>query len=538
MFGYRHWSYYGFWIAVAVVSVVMYALGGTSIANETNPGGGAAPVSFDQFIRVRLFVTWVFAFLGGPFLGPHDEHLTIFLGGAGMGLFLANLAYLWRSYRSWEPLNSWVAVAGVSLAASVVIYVGRFPQDLVDRNEATAGNIALAATPQRFALVATHFWVALVALMIMSYFRFRATEPGQRRAMQSSLIVGNSAMLILTLFLYVRVNTWFIQKVAMREDFPILQPDVVSDSELCFREYPLVFRNCLPHIDSAVDVRTYQLAIYGLAQFRDHPILTVLPPAYQDTDPVILDTPTPWMSAYLRRWYLYGVDEANIFHVTPQDTSIDVLRDPLTNRVTGYDDTTALLMSEFIEGEDTVWYLRSKETAANEASFTAIMETQDYLPTVIASGDPRYNQHLTLIRYEIAPEFTDDPIPVGDAIELLAWSAVGTTENVGLETLTCQRVTVQSWWAATDTLPENYALIASIENSAGEVISQARSNLTTVPTALWTPEQLYLDERVFFVDCELPPDEYRLFLRVESDASGPLPTLDGNSAILLRNWPQ
>jgi hypothetical protein len=155
-----------------------------------------------------------------------------------------------------------------------------------------------------------------------------------------------------------------------------------------------------------------------------------------------------------------------------------------------------------------------------------------YLPTVIPSTDSRYNTELTLIRFEQAPQMLDNRLEWDAGLHLMAWSARGEA----VDDLICQPITVQSWWTSEDVLPNNYALAVLLINAEGTVISESQSALTPVPNQFWQPEQLYLDERVFFVPCELPAGEYDLTLWVTDAGTGDPLLVDGSPSVSLRAW--
>jgi hypothetical protein len=211
-------------------------------------------------------------------------------------------------------------------------------------------------------------------------------------------------------------------------------------------------------IGDATPDQIYQLAYYELAVFADiQETVQILPlPA-----PVLLDTPDYWMNRYLEKWFLPGVDDIFDVSVSPDEEAI----------------------REFVQRHETVWYVRSAERQPNEAVVFNIMSGSGYLPTVLPSNDPRYNQQLTIVRYEQIPDEWQNLHTFGDVIQL---------RSLEQDSPCGDNVTVKTWWTALRPLSENYGL--NIQGNA--------SDLTPVPTVFWEVGQFYFDERVVMLPCD------------------------------------
>jgi hypothetical protein len=121
----------------------------------------------------------------------------------------------------------------------------------------------------------------------------------------------------------------------------------------------------------------------------------------------------------------------------------------------------------------------------------------------------------------------DESVQFGDAIHLVAWQIRGEA----VESPACQPLTVQTWWRASDALTRPYQILVTFSAEDGTNISESAGGLTPVPTPFWEPGQLYLDERTFFVACDLPPGDYELALQIsDAETSEPLPSR------ILRDW--
>ena len=382
----------------------------------------------------------------------------------------------------------------------VLVYITRYrPDPLRD--------YGIYATLQRYSLITASLWMAVIGTSIIVTQNLRQ----ENHPYKGWIYAGGAAFLAVLGGLYLAGNIWAAQRIAVEFNHPIGGNSPRSEEE-CVNWYALHRdESCLLELVGFLDeTDVYKLAVYGLASFRNHEMIPVLPPTYRSGSPLILDTPSPWMNAYLRRWYLGDVTEAEIFHIAPANEAIAELKAPLDDWAFDYSPETADQLTTFVESSQTVWYLRTREVQHNEAEFTAIMADLGYLPTVIPSADFRYNTELTLIRYEQEPQLLDDPLEWENSLRLVAWTALADD----LDALVCQPITLQSWWTGAEVLPNNYALNAVLIEANGTVISESQSALTPVPSQFWEPEQLYLDERSFFVPCELPPGEYELVLRV------------------------
>lgn len=444
---------------------------------------------------------------------------------------MPNLFYLWRYEDNWQRVNAWIAVAGIGLAAAGATFIGQYNEDIIASSEDQLARLVSVAAPVRYSLSATHFWAALVALMVLTFWHHQRSNPDEIKLWQRSLIIGNVVFASLLGGVYMRETAWSLQFQSMLTGETIAD-DVGSRSEACFRQVALTRDPCWAdtgEFDFFFD-KNYKLAYYGLAHFRDHQAIPLLPPVYVEGSPVVIDTPAIWMNAYLRRWYLVGVGEANLFHIAPPADSIGTLADPLTDTAPDYSGDTPARLTAFIDRSATVWYLRTDETASNEAIFTRILADLDYVPTVVPNSDYRINLHLTLIRFDKSPELLDESIPFGDAIRMVSWRI----RAEDAESPACQPLTVQTWWQASETLTGNHQIRVTLVYEDGSIISESAGGLTTVPNPFWEPDQLYLDERVFSVTCDLSPGRYDLAVQVNEVDTGQPP--NAGPGAILRDW--
>jgi hypothetical protein len=518
MFGYRRWYHYTFWLAVMAVALFFYVQGSNVNVGGDTVGSNYAAVNFH---RPLFFISFLIAFAGNPFALDGNFTISFFVGALALALFCGNMLVIVRRERDWRNVAAWMTLAGFVLANGVLVYLTRYRPD-------PERDYSIYATLQRYSLITGSLWTAVIGSTLVTVQYLRKDHP-----YIGWIYVAGAAFLALLGGLYVAGNIWAVQQVAIEYDRP-LGGDLPTAEEECVNWFVL-HRDyeCLSTLSRFSDEDAiYKLAFYGLASFHNQEAITVLPPAYQPASPLVLDTPSPWMNAYLRRWYLGDMSEAALFHVAPANESITDLKNPLDDWVYDYGGSSGDELAAFVHDAPTVWYLRTREVPNNEAEFTAIMTELGYLPTVIPSTDSRYNTELTLIRFEQAPQMLDNPLEWDAGLRLMAWSARGEA----VDDLICQPITVQSWWTSEDVLPNNYALAVLLIDADGTVISQSQSALTPVPSPFWQPEQLYLDERVFFVPCELPAGEYHLTLWVTDAGTGDPRLVDGSPSVSLRAW--
>ena len=516
MFGYRKPGHFIFWIAAAIIALRLYTLGLSVESGQTD----VAIIS--KIANIDHLVMWIAAFLGNPFTTQFDRILPIYVGALGLVFIILNLFYLWRHEDNWRRVNVWIAIAGIGLSAAGATFLGQYQKDLIVNSEDQLARLVSVAAPERYSLSAAHFWIGLIALMALVYWHHNRS--GWRRM----VVIGNTVFLLLLGGLYIRETTWHLQFVAILTEQTIAD-SVEANFEDCIQQVALTRDPCWPdtgEFDFLFD-QNYKLAYYGLAQHQGHELIPVLPPTYRSDSPLIVDTPAIWMNAYLRRWYLADADEARLFHIAPPSDTINKLADPLTDHAPDYANDTPARLAAFIEGSQTVWYLRTDETQANEAIFAGILADLDYLPTVIPSSDFRYNTHLTLIRFDRPPELLEEAVPFGDAIQLATWQLI----NDMPASPACQPLTLQTWWQTSETLTNNYQIQVTFTGEDGGVISESTSGLTPVPTPFWELDQLYLDERTFFIACELAPGRYELAVQITNTATG-----SASAVHILRDW--
>ncbi|MFP4321381.1 MAG: hypothetical protein ACLFTK_02910 [Anaerolineales bacterium] len=505
MYGYRQPLYYvGLGAALALP---LYAY----LTNDTSTGDG---LNTDTLLQDPLTaMRFGLAFLGNPFSYALDMDLPVSIGLAGLAVFLMNIAYLGWAERDPRRLAPWIGLAGLAAGVGAMVYLTRYTEDRF-----------IYAIEQRYAISAAHFWIAVFVLGALAVRHSLAYETLSRSGLV--MIGANIALLLATSALYTQANMWNWQATNNRYGH-VLGYDFTPPDVECLRDFPLSRDlECLrrwPSIGDAHENDIYRLAYYDLSLYEGQTPGHILPEqAYQPGAPVVVDTPDPWMNAYVARWWLANVPGESFYHLAPDAVEGEPPLDRYANTVEDLGLSAAL-------GPDvpTVWYIRAADQAATEADLAAQMAEAGYLPTVIPSLDARYNAQLTRIRFDRAPE---DTAPDADfePFRLVAWDAAD-------RIAACETLTVQTWWAA-ERIPDYNAGVRVTLRGAQEniILAESAGGLTPVPTQLWSPEQLYLDERYLTLPCSAEPGTYDLLVSIFNPDSGELlPPNDDNTELAI-----
>ncbi|MFP4323561.1 MAG: hypothetical protein ACLFTK_14000 [Anaerolineales bacterium] len=507
MFGYRHLKYYAFWVmAAAIVLAVYFSEAQVQEAGTFDPDDNLYQtiLNFNNLVQFPLVFRFMFAFLGNIFAYDLDMETPIPLGFLALALVLVNLGYIFYHRRNWRELAPWVTLLGMGSSLGVVVLVSRYSEGQF-----------IFAIEQRYTLGASNFWLALAALLVVAV---SMAWPKRRYTAHSMVLLCNMVLALVFAGGYLHANIWNWQQTAFRYGSDIGNP--FFEIEQCLLRYPLYrdaecYNTSVPVFNAEED-DIYRLAYYGLAIYRHQAKTFVLPEAYQPDDRVLLDTPNPWMNAYLREWYLAGIDDAQLFHVAPpaEKHAIHTLAEPLTNLVPSYGGDTAQQLARFLGEAQTMWYIRTPETQPNEPAMNAILQDLGYLPTVYPLGAVPYNAELVFVRYEQPRGLLDDPQPLDETFRLEGWHL--THEQPAAA---CGITTLQTWWAASQTPAAQMGLRWDMRDAQGEVIWRDERGLTPVPSVFWQPDTLYLDERAVTIPCAGAAD-WEHALSIYTDGGG------------------
>ena len=500
MFGYRHWKYYAFWIALMVFALGLYYSGSSITVGEESSTESFSGVGFEHLDVMPRFML---AFIGNPFTFDLDMDLPVDIGRIGIVLFVVNIAYLWWRQRDWKLIAPWMTLAGFASSIALSVFLTRYIETRF-----------IYAIEQRYATVSTGFWLAYVAVLVLT---LREIQQRKERFFPGILMPLNVVFAVLLVALYLQANIWNWQVTARRYDHAVGYDFAEYNEETCIRDFPL-YRNttCKERFASAIGTATdetiYQLAVYHLTIFDREKPHFVLPDSYHKGSPIVIDSPSRWLNAYVREWMLDGVNEANLFHVTPpvENIPIDDLRNPLTPVFDNWNESTFETLAAVTENAEQVWYIYTPETESHKADVTAFFENRGYVALYIPISDERYqDSRFVVMRYLLAPEETEDLFRFGESngenITLQAVSLAG--EN---RVSPCETITVQSWWKAYDAPDQNYSATLILVNSDGKQINQKDGGLAGIEMLIWVPDLLYSDERDITVPCDAPPGDYIL----------------------------
>lgn len=519
MFGYRHWSFYAFWIGITALILIT----GYSETQAQAPSNQAAATSQSLWDQIDFIVRFTLTWLGGPLTIAFNGNLALLMGLVGLGFTSLNAAYVFFRQQNRLNLAPWLTLSGIAMVNALTVYL-KYRQSIV------LGQ----ALRERYILLANSLWIALIALIVLVFLTIKAKPVPQWY--ERVLLAANAVLVVFLVGLYLPANIWVIQRTALDVGTYLTVKD--RRVEDCVYNFPLRRDfGCLQAIKQYQAPRTsdyYKLAYYGLSVYRRQQAINVLPPAYTAGQPIILDMPSPWMNAYLRRWYLDGIQERLLFHVAPSEDTlheeyISRLREPLEKRVYDYSGDTAAQLAAFLGDAPTVWYILTPETQPNQVFAEKILAELGYLPTVYPSNDTRFNSALTIIRYERFPAAFETVYRFGENISLQAWAWRKPFEDLqGCQT---QVITLHTWWTTAQTPSSIYALRLEILSEAGTQIAQSTSGLTPVPTPFWIPEQFLLDERSVAMPCDLPRSDYQVVLSVIDDGTSQSLPVFSNSGV-------
>jgi hypothetical protein len=472
-FGYRKPAYYVLWGGALVATFALYLSGG---ATESGAAGGRLS---DLLLTARFSL----AFLGNPFTYALKQDLPIYVGGVGLALLVANLAFLaWRKTPA-PSLGAMLTLAGYGGATALLVYLGRYTE-----------NRFIYAIEQRYAVPSTHFWLAWVlSVAFLASLPAPTDEKRMGRGLRRALLGANLFLGLWLAFLYAQANLWNWQTTARRYE-RVLGEAGANAEETCVREYVFSRQvDCLQNsvaLGSASPSDVDRLAYYRLSLFRGATGGQILPPEAETDAPVLLDVGGAWFSAYLGRWWLADFPHQAHLLAPPEDAPVPPV-----------DVWTASLgeLGAFWGESETVWYLRGADS--QEVEVTRRLAEAGYRPTVyLLDGLPA--QSLTLIRYERAPRPLRTPLAFGGLFQLVAWRPVFTPTT---EAMVCT-VRLQTWWVATQAPPTNFGLSAALSGG-----TENASGLSPVPTLLWEVGTWYLDERLFNAACDTADFQVRLF---------------------------
>lgn len=388
--GYRRWQHYALWLEIATLTTLFYFsdVGGTT----GEFGSGRSDLALDAPLVVLRFLI---AFLGAPF--AHREiAIASIMGSLGLLIFAANLYYLYQA-RHAKKLVIWLAIAANSVGTGVLI--------ALTRSNGDAAYLWRALLP-RFTGMATQFWIATLVLMFLTTWHLTHTR--RSNFSQKALFWSNGLMVLIVLAFLVYTNLWIVRQNSRAYGNGLIIERTVSPHEQCLLDFPL-YRDLSCLREHPVKIRTdpdlvYALAVYRLSVFADQAPANVLPVAYQANDPIVIESQSRWLNAYMRDWMLAGVPESAIFHIAPPSEPAEAIPQPLDDVVSALTPVAETRLVRFTAQAGRVWYLTTPEQAESSDAFLAMMQARGYRITPQPITDPRYadaNFRLYLCEHDL-----------------------------------------------------------------------------------------------------------------------------------------
>ncbi len=119
----------------------------------------------------------------------------------------------------------------------------------------------------------------------------------------------------------------------------------------------------------------------------------------------------------------------------------------------------------------------------------------------------RYGDLRKFIRI---PDNTSVMFAFGNQLTLRAWSL-----QQSVQVIPCERITLQSWWAATSSMSGNLSMTLVMTNSKdGQGIAHSDGSPTGRDSLTLKPDIIHVDERSIQVPCDVQPGEYPLLIGV------------------------
>ncbi|MCL4248969.1 MAG: hypothetical protein KJ065_12555 [Anaerolineae bacterium] len=198
--GYRRWSYYAIWGAVAAVTLVLYFIG-----FDSTGGQSSLHLALQNPMAV---VRYVLGFLGAPFVVYEPGALppALAIGAIGLVLFALNGLYLWLTRQRSPAGSAWLGLAVYALALAGITAIGRLPLFL--------GESSAQPLSERYYIHSVMLWIALVALAALNTPRQEFSERARyygRLLLATNVLVG---MVLSVMFIYTAL------RMADEEPFP------------------------------------------------------------------------------------------------------------------------------------------------------------------------------------------------------------------------------------------------------------------------------------------------------------------------------
>lgn len=495
--GYRYWPGYLAWGGVAVFTIWLYFMGGTSE---------------NQFRDLTLENAWPILIFMLRMLGSalsvsgYESTWPALAGGLGLGMAGLNLFRLWRSTHQVDRLLPWLSLLGYALGMTVMITLTRF--------SASDPTIALAG---RYSYSSLVLWVVVAALMLLN-------------SHDKSILPFNMLVGVILMGAFLNSNLAMMSILGHNTNRYLLYHQTSSHpSEVCVRNLPryqdaACLDDFLINGGGTAD-QVYQLAAYRSALFSDDPIHQLLPATYQNGQPIVIQTQSAWLNIFVRDSLLNFLPESQVIHIAPEPEDAIPFPNPYPEPLLATLEAEGI--AALLADQPSIWHLFSTQTADEAVALQGLLP--DYYPTPVPIFDAIYrDSQFTLLRYDLAPALSEQ-YRFGEHLSLQGF------EVSSYELTPCQPLVVKTWWLLSDYLSTPHG--STIALVQGDAVYQTDADLANLPFEFWEVKRPYLDERIVPIPCDAPSGRYDVLVGVYqreplTDLVLTLPANSGNRAYL------
>ncbi|MFZ4827325.1 MAG: hypothetical protein ACOYLB_08210 [Phototrophicaceae bacterium] len=483
------------WVGCALASLLTYMrLAGVALGTS----GGAEREYIIHTPNPSVIVRYIVGFVGNTlYTQTANFHRSVWVGTAGLILGVINFAWLVRGEKRRALLDIWIPVAGYTLMTALLISLNRpdsYPQGI-----ASAMKVWYKATT-------VYYWVGWLWLILLVWEEWR-TRP--THLVRTLLVNINGLALALALVAFVYSNYMAVAETVWDQSKRLRAE--------CYERY-LFYQSHQTVSDQDCEVWGAEyvngLALERLAIFAQRPAISILPTNYVEDTPILVESHNAWTNLHIRQWLLAGVDDADVLYLASEGLISDgavvdyiqVTRPPhFVESVESFEPSIEAFLSATPQR---FWHLTMVERPSQLTERMAQWQTA-YLRYDLVVTSPDGIPFL-LTRYERLPEEFEVMATVGDQIELLAVS--GTAP----EWKACDALTFRTLWRTQTPIEMGYgySMTISLRNEWGEVLARTDAPLSYTESHLWEAGQVYLDERLLTLPCDLGAGRYQVSLGI------------------------
>ena len=213
---------------------------------------------------------------------------------------------------------------------------------------------------------------------------------------------------------------------------------------------------------------------------------------------------------FLRERTDLNLAEGDIFTLSAQTLVNDPFVEPMFDArltATGFGADDWSLLRDYLGDSQRLWLVTGKPFQGGQRMLDAL-ETEFTLYSAENFPGETYYYPLEVLEYRRQPADAAPLWRFGENINLHSWRL-----NQDHTVQPCAQVSVDTWWSTEVALDRQYSSTLAIAGPDGNGIA----NADNVPggvylTTIWQPGQLYFDERVLTIPCDIAQGDYPLLL--------------------------